>query len=249
MAQGRESNYDHHISIFSPQGHLYQVEYCMKSANSTGLTTIAIRGADSTAFVTQKKVPDRLIDPTSVSNVYTITPKVGVVVTGQPADARAQVARIRQEAHEFKFSNGFDMPVYLLAKRVADLSQLRTQRAGMRLLACFTTIIGVDDEKGPQLYQVDPAGMFFPFKAFAAGAKKDEANNWLERHVEEFPAMSSEDIIRQAIICLQHVLSADFRGTEIEVGVVQGENRFTTLSPEEIEAHLSAISEQDMDGA
>mmetsp|Transcript_9090 Transcript_9090/g.34297 ORF Transcript_9090/g.34297 Transcript_9090/m.34297 type:complete len:221 (+) Transcript_9090:258-920(+) len=219
----------------------------MKSANSTGLTTIAIRGEDSVAFVTQKKVPDRLIDPTSVSNVFPITPTVGVVVTGQPADALAMVYRIRQEAHEFKYNNGFTMPVYLLAKRIADLCQVRTQRAGSRLLACFTTIIGVDDEKGPQLYQVDPAGMFFPYKALAAGAKKDEATNWLERHVEEFTTMDVDNVIRTSIICLQHVLSADFRGTEIEVGVVHGDGRFMTLTPEEIEFHLTAISEQDVE--
>jgi len=244
--ESRQSAYDHHISIFSPEGRLYQVQYCLKAAQGRGLTTVAIRGADAVAFVTQKKVPDRLIDPESVSNVFTITPKIGTVMTGVPADARAQVQRMRQEAHEFKFNHGYDMPVHMLAKRMADLCQVRTQRAGMRALACFSTLVGVDDEKGPQLYQVDPAGMYFPFKAVAAGGKKDEASNWLEKRVAEFGDLGKDDIIRKAIICLQHVLSADFRGTEIEVGFVEGSGRFSTLTPSEIEEHLTVISDMDI---
>jgi hypothetical protein len=58
---GRDSQYDHHITIFSPQGRLYQIEYAFKAANSEGLTSVAVRGKECVAVVTQKKVPDRLI--------------------------------------------------------------------------------------------------------------------------------------------------------------------------------------------
>jgi len=74
----RDANYDHHISIFSPNGRLYQVEYAFKAAASaSGLTSVACRGENTCAMVTQKKVPERLIDPSSVSNVYTIIPSIG----------------------------------------------------------------------------------------------------------------------------------------------------------------------------
>merc|ERR1712070_11421 len=167
----RDANYDRHITIFSPQGRLYQVEYAMKAASSTGLTAVAVRGPDSCALVIQKKVPDRLIDPTSVTYVYKITEKIGCLMAGLTADCRVQVSRMRQEAHEFKFKFGYDMPVHVLAKRIADICQVYTQQASLRMLACNVILAAVDDERGPNIFKIDPAGAFFPFKGTAAGSK------------------------------------------------------------------------------
>ena len=63
---GREGNFDRQITIFSPQGHLYQVEYCIKAANGGGNTAVAIRGENSACFITQKKVPVRSLNITSL---------------------------------------------------------------------------------------------------------------------------------------------------------------------------------------
>ena len=93
MSQG---SFDRQITIFSPQGHLYQVEYALKAANSSGNTAVAVRGRDSAAFITQRKVPvrgilfvlpllrmqDRLIDPTSLTSVYRITDSIGCLMIG-----------------------------------------------------------------------------------------------------------------------------------------------------------------------
>ena len=101
----------------------------------------------------------------------------------------------------------------------------------------------IDEEQGPSLYKVDPAGHFYGYKAVAAGTKYQEAMTRLEKRVKEKPEGGDTNYtIQTAIEELQHVLSADFKPTEIEVGVVEGDSKFRTLSEEEIENHLSEIS-------
>ena len=78
---------------------------------------------------------DKLIDPSSVSHVFRISSSVGCVMTGSIADARASVDRARGEAAEFRYKNGYEMPCDVLAKRLANINQVYTQRvSNTRLL-------------------------------------------------------------------------------------------------------------------
>mmetsp|Transcript_5998 Transcript_5998/g.13118 ORF Transcript_5998/g.13118 Transcript_5998/m.13118 type:complete len:247 (-) Transcript_5998:238-978(-) len=243
----RDSNYDHHISIFSPQGRLYQMEYAFKAASSaSGLTGIALRGKDTCVVVTQRKVPDRLVVPSSVSHVFNITSKIGCLATGMIADCHSAIQRARYEAADFEFKYGYSIPPAVLAKRMADIAQVNTQSASMRPLAVVMMIVGVDEEKGPQVLKVDPAGHFLPFKGTASGAKEQEATNFLEKRVESIPEYSFDETVRTAIVCLGSVLGSDFRGSEIEVAAVQGvQGKFRSLAEEEIEGHLNAIADEN----
>lgn len=76
---------------------------------------------------------DKLIDPSSVSHVFRISPSVGCVMTGSIADARASVDRARGEAAEFRYKFGYEMPCDVLAKRLANINQVYTQRVGYPL--------------------------------------------------------------------------------------------------------------------
>lgn len=241
---GREGNFDRQITIFSPQGHLYQIEYCIKAANGGGNTAVAIRGENSACFITQKKVPDRLIDPTSVTNIYRITDSIGCLLLGLLPDVRAQVERLRYEANEFCYKHGYPMPVHVLATRMADLCQVYTQEASNRAMAVVMILIGHDDEKGPQVLKVDAAGHFLPYKAVAAGKSEQEAMNFMEKKVEELATLDEEGCVEMAISTMQYVLATDFKGSEIEVAVVAKGKKLRKLTSDEIEDRMNSISEK-----
>jgi 20S proteasome subunit alpha 1 len=247
-ARGSSAGFDRHITIFSPEGRLYQVEYAFKPSKEGGIAALGVKAKDGVVLVCQKKVPDKLLDPSSVSHLFRLTNGIGCVSTGLIADAKAQVTRARAEAAQFAYKNGYQIPTGQLAKRIANVSQVYTQHAFMRALGVVTILGGIDEEGGPQLFRCDPAGHFLGFKACAAGAKEQEANNFLEKKIKAAGSngLSTEQALETAILCLQSILGADLKSNDLEVALMtQDRPAFTVLSEQEIEQKLTQISDRD----
>ncbi|GMF08049.1 unnamed protein product [[Candida] boidinii] len=104
-----------------------------------------------------------------------------MLATGSIADGRSLAMRARSESAEYKYKYGYEMPIDALAKRMANLSQIYTQRAYMRPMGVSLMFISVDDELGPSLFKSDPAGYFYSAKATSTGPKQQEVTTALER--------------------------------------------------------------------
>ncbi|OLL23871.1 putative proteasome subunit alpha type-1 [Neolecta irregularis DAH-3] len=239
-----QSAYDRMITIFSPEGRLYQVEYAFKAITASGITCLGVRGKNGSVVVGQKKVEDKLIDPKTVTHIFKINSHVGVIMTGSIADARASVTRARSEAAKFRYENGYEMPCDVLAKRLATINQVYTQRAAMRPLGVAITLVSHDEEFGPQLFKVDPAGYYTGYLGCATGPKAQDISNYLEKKYKKGEPETVVDTIDLGLSTLMSVLSAEFKRGEVEVGVATKEG-FRVLSEEEIDERLQAIAERD----
>nr|WCZ58374.1 20S proteasome subunit alpha A-2 [Paratrimastix eleionoma] len=245
------AGYDRYISIFSPEGKLFQIEYACKAIRTENLTAVAVRGSDCVVVVTEKKVPDKLIDPDTVQHVFKITSRIGAMFIGIQADSRALLGRIRNIAHNFKFENGIDIPCDFLAKRVADFFQYYTQHAYARPFAVAVILFTVDDERGPQLFKCEPSGFYAGYKATATGIKEAEAINTLEKKLRpprDTQQMGYNDALKLALSTLQSVVAREFQSTELEVAVVRRDQgpdhlEIQKVTPTEIDAALTSIVE------
>jgi len=242
--------FDRHLTVFSPEGRLYQVEYAMKAINQANVTTIGVRGKDCAVIVTQKKVQDKLIDETSVTHMYKITKTVGCCFTGLEPDGRFKIDEARNEAVNWKYKYGYDMPCDMIAKKIADKNQTYTQYAYHRMLGCTLCFIGWDEEQDcVHLFKSEPSGYYAGFKACASGVKQIEATTFLEKNYKKRgnkePA-TYEETVETALAALSTALAADLKSNQIEVGVVSKANpNFRTLSAAEIDEHLNSLAERD----
>jgi len=260
------TSYDRYLTVFSPEGRLYQVEYAFKAISGSGHTAISVRGKDTAVVITQKKVPDKLLNADTVTHLFSITPTIGCVMTGLIADARNQVARARSEAADFRYKYGYEITPDALARRLANINQVYTQRAAMRPLGIAMILIGIDPEFGPQCFKLDPAGYFVGFHATAAGQKQQEAMNHLEKKWKKLnngggaedaaaagKTLVKDQVIEMAIEAISTVHATDFKPGEVEIGIVsdsedetaERRGQWRVMDETEVERHLLAYAEKD----
>lgn len=233
-----DGSYSFSLTTFSPSGKLGQLEHAL-NAVTAGVPALGIKAKDGVVIATEKKFQTSLVDESSFTKVESITKNIGSVFAGMPPDYRVILKRGRKAAQKYVSTYQDEMPVRQLAAEVAAVMQEFTQSGGVRPFGLSLMIAGVD-ETGPQLYQVDPSGAFFGWKASAIGKNFSNAKTFLEKRYSE--DLELEDAIHTAILTLKEGFEGQINEHNIEIGVVRTSDRiFKSLSPAEIKDYLSEV--------
>mmetsp|Transcript_17966 Transcript_17966/g.28114 ORF Transcript_17966/g.28114 Transcript_17966/m.28114 type:complete len:253 (+) Transcript_17966:21-779(+) len=245
MASQR-SSYDRFISVFSPEGKLYQVEYATNAVNSAGATAIAIAGENCAVIVGQKKVKEPLIVSDSANSIFHIHSGIGVCAMGRRADATSAVRQCREDAAEYWFHHGMPCSSLRISQRYADSVQVSTQNAGKRILGVSMVFVGMDTNTNgdpvPLLHKVDPSGYCISYNAVAVGIHEKEAMKILEKESQRESFHRETDInklLSKAISCLLRVTKEEFKKDDLEIGLISASQPdFRLLESEDVESVL-----------
>ncbi|KAK3428003.1 hypothetical protein EUGRSUZ_F04120 [Eucalyptus grandis] len=194
-----DSQYSFSLTTFSPSGKLVQIEHALTAVGS-GQTSLGIKAKDGVVIATEKKLPSILVDETSVQKIQCLTPNIGVVYSGMGPDFRVLVRKSRKQAEQYHKLYKEPIPVTQLVRETAAVMQEFTQSGGVRPFGVSLLVAGFDDN-GPQLYQVDPSGSYFSWKASAMGKNVSNAKTFLEKRYTD--DMELEDAVHTAILTLK----------------------------------------------
>jgi 20S proteasome subunit alpha 2 len=212
-----------------------QIEYAL-NAVANGRTALGICAKDGVVIATDKKLPSVLVDTAHVHKMETITPTTGFCYSGVGPDYRVLVKRARKSSQAYVRMYGDIEPISQLVKSTAGVMQEYTQRGGVRPFGVSLLVAGLDGDGRPGLYQVDPSGAYFGWKATAIGKNFVSAKSFLEKRYSD--DMELEDAIHTALLTLREGFEGEMSADNIEVGIVKQDGKFQVLTPEQIQDYL-----------
>ncbi len=226
--------YDRAITLFSPEGKLYQVEYATKAADM-GTLGLGIVYKDGVLLAADKRVTSRLVVSGSMEKLFQVDDHIGIVASGIVGDSRALVDYAREVAEKYRFAYGEPIPVHYLAREIAKLKQLYTQYGGIRPFGVVMLIGGYSE--GPHLFETVPSGALMEYKAKAIGFGKKEAMDVLEEKYKD--GMGREEAMKLAVEAIRAGLpEGEELSPERLVMAYIEENGFVKVSEEEMKRIL-----------
>ena len=214
-----QQGYDRAITVFSPDGRLYQVEYAIETVRR-GTIAVGVKCKDGIVIAVEEK--SRKLQIANIAQkIFQIDDHVGVAAAGYIPDARSQVDNARFFSQSNKMIYDEPVEVETIAKHLADQCQQYTQYAGVRPYGVALILGGVVNDK-PELFLTDPSGTFISYDAIAIGSGSDEVTDFLEKTYKEDMSidaastlavagiqLSSDDKDNQSHIRMAHVKIAD----------------------------------------
>ncbi|XP_003384925.1 PREDICTED: proteasome subunit alpha type-2-like [Amphimedon queenslandica] len=228
--------YSFSLTTFSPSGKLVQIEYALQAVAS-GAPSVGIKAKNGIVIAVEKKQKSPLYENHSINKVEPINSKIGMVYSGMGPDFRLLVRKARKIAVKYEYTYHESIPVSQLVQKVAAVMQEYTQSGGVRPFGVSLLIAGFDEDK-PYLYQCDPSGAYFAWKATAMGKNYINGKTFLEKRYND--DLEIDDAVHTAILTLKESFDGQMTEENIEIGVASSDG-FSLLEPAVVKDYLAAI--------
>lgn len=235
------SSYDRAITIFSPDGHLFQVEYAQEAVKK-GSTAVGVRGSNIVVLGVERKSVAKLQEPRTVRKICALDDHVFLGFAGLTADARILVNAARVECQSHKLNVEDPVSLEYITRYIASLKQRYTQSNGMRPFGISMLIVGFDDDGTAHLYQTDPSGTYHEWKANAIGRSSKTVQEYLEKNFSDSEIESDDYVIKLALKALLEVVQTGSKN--VEMAVMRKGEGMRLLETEEVEEYVKQIEKE-----
>jgi proteasome alpha subunit len=221
--------YDRAITIFSPEGRLYQVEYALELVKR-GAPIVGVSCNEGVVLAANETPESNLEDPEYFRKIFQLDDHVASAIAGLSSDARILISQARVFCQSNKLLYDESVDIEILARRIGDMAQVYTQHAGVRPFGVSMILAGVDNT-GSRVLTTDPSGAYRGFKATAVGRKSEEANRLLEEKYSN--DISLEEAIKLAIDAVKTASDAEITTKNVKVAVIRSDTKTFERIPEE----------------
>lgn len=230
--------YDRAITVFSPDGRLFQVEYALETVNR-GPTILGAVCPEGVVLGAEERFQTELQDPDFTWKLYEVDEHLGAAVVGLGSDARVLIdqARVYAQSNRLMYDEPIDTEV--VTKRIGDIEQMYTQHAGVRPFG-VSIIFGGVDKTGNRLFTTDPSGSYRAYKAVAVGIGRETVEGILKKEYRD--DLSLDETVKLGVKCLAKAIEARGEPPRVKIAVIPTETkRLKFLTEEEIKAYMKGV--------